>query len=81
MELSSVVIPRNFQIRSQTGSGKTLTYAVPILNQLVSRTPKLQRSDGVQAIVVVPTRELAQQTHELISKLNVSSPVVKLGLS
>ncbi|ERL88297.1 hypothetical protein D910_05684 [Dendroctonus ponderosae] len=65
-----VLSGKNCLIRSQTGSGKTLTYAVPILDQLVRRTPKLQRSDGVQAIVVVPTRELAQQTHELISKLN-----------
>ena len=35
-------------------------------------SPRLQRSDGVQAVIVVPTRELALQTHELFEKLNVS---------
>lgn len=60
------------QIRSQTGSGKTLAYAVPILNALQSISPRLQRSDGVQAIIIVPTRELALQTDELFGKINVS---------
>lgn len=60
------------QIRSQTGSGKTLAYAVPILNALQSINPKVQRNDGVQAVIIVPTRELALQTHELFGKINVS---------
>ncbi|CAG9764378.1 unnamed protein product [Ceutorhynchus assimilis] len=68
--IPEVLSGKNCLIRSQTGSGKTLTYAVPILNTLVNITPKLQRTDGVQAIVVVPTRELALQTHELFNKLN-----------
>lgn len=59
-------------VRSQTGSGKTLAYAVPIIDALQGHTPKLKRADGVQAIIVVPTRELALQTHELFSKINVS---------
>lgn len=66
------------QIRSQTGSGKTLTYAVPILNKLVNISPKIKRTDGIQAIVVVPTRELALQTHELFGKLNVSKFILSL---
>ncbi|XP_066256999.1 probable ATP-dependent RNA helicase CG8611 [Euwallacea similis] len=65
-----VLSEENCLIRSQTGSGKTLTYIVPILNKLINIAPKLQRSDGIQAIIVVPTRELALQTHELFTKLN-----------
>ncbi|XP_066138089.1 probable ATP-dependent RNA helicase CG8611 [Euwallacea fornicatus] len=65
-----VLSGENCLIRSQTGSGKTLTYIVPILNKLINIAPKLQRSDGIQAIIVVPTRELALQTHELFTKLN-----------
>lgn len=60
------------KVRSQTGSGKTLAYAVPILNTLLKITPKLTRQDGIQALIVVPTRELALQTHEIFSKVNVS---------
>ncbi|CAH1984200.1 unnamed protein product [Acanthoscelides obtectus] len=66
----------NVLIRSQTGSGKTLAYAVPILDALQSITPRLQRSDGVQAIIIVPTRELAMQTHELFGKINTFQWIV-----
>ncbi|XP_057667803.1 probable ATP-dependent RNA helicase CG8611 [Diorhabda carinulata] len=67
---------RNVLIRSQTGSGKTLAYAVPILNSVQSITPRLQRTDGVQAIIIVPTRELALQTQELLKKINTFQWIV-----
>ena len=48
--------------QSQTGTGKTAAYGLPILQQLT------RGAGGVQAIVLVPTRELALQvTEELIS--------------
>jgi len=56
-------------IRSQTGSGKTLTYSLPIVEALQAVRPKISRTDGVRAIVVVPTRELALQTYEWFVKL------------
>lgn len=56
-------------VRSQTGSGKTLTYALPIIEALQAIRPKVQRSAGVRALIVLPTRELALQTYELLIKL------------
>lgn len=56
-------------VRSQTGSGKTLAYAVPIVEALHKRRPKLTRADGIIAVVVLPTRELALQTYECFVKL------------
>lgn len=48
--------------QSQTGTGKTAAYGLPILQQLT------RGAGGVQAIILVPTRELALQvTEELIS--------------
>ena len=41
--------------QSPTGSGKTLSYIVPILSRIDASLPRLQ------ALVVVPTRELARQ--------------------
>ena len=56
-------------VKSQTGSGKTLTYALPILQSLGSRRPKLTRKSGCLALVIVPTRELAVQSFEWFQKL------------
>lgn len=53
---------RDIIAQSQTGTGKTAAYGLPILQTL---TPS---REGVQAIVLVPTRELAlQAAEELIS--------------
>lgn len=57
-------------IKSLTGSGKTLAYAIPIMQKLQAITPKLKRSDGIHAIVIVPTRELAIQSYECFEKLS-----------
>lgn len=49
--------------QSATGSGKTLAYGIP----LVERLAKDKRS--VQALILVPTRELAIQVNAVLSKL------------
>lgn len=60
---------RDALIRSQTGSGKTLAYALPVIEKLCNIQPRLTRSSGIQALVIVPTRELAVQSYELFLKL------------
>lgn len=60
---------RDVLVRSQTGSGKTLAYALPVVQRLQELRPKLQRDDGIRALVIVPTRELAIQVYELFVKL------------
>uniref|UniRef100_T1IJQ6 ATP-dependent RNA helicase n=1 Tax=Strigamia maritima TaxID=126957 RepID=T1IJQ6_STRMM len=57
-------------IKSQTGSGKTLAYAVPVLHSLQEIEPKIDRKSGTFALVILPTRELAIQSYECISKLS-----------
>lgn len=54
--------------QARTGTGKTLAYLLPILNDI---NPSKREP---QAIVVVPTRELAQQVVEEVKKLNSSLP-------
>lgn len=56
-------------VKSQTGSGKTLAYSIPIIEKLQSITPKIDRSSGVFALVIVPTRELVLQTYSWFSKI------------
>jgi len=56
-------------IKSQTGSGKTLTYALPIMQKLGTLRPKIDRKSGCFALIIVPTRELAVQSFEWFQKL------------
>ena len=56
-------------IKSPTGSGKTLAYALPLLQRLQQIVPKINRSDGPYAIVLLPTRELALQSYEVFESL------------
>ena len=54
---------------AQTGSGKTAAFAIPLIESL-DRKPR-----GVQALVLVPTRELAAQAAAEISGLSRYGPV------
>jgi ATP-dependent RNA helicase DeaD len=54
---------RDVMGQAQTGTGKTAAFALPILNKLTSNT-RLP-----QALVIVPTRELALQAHDMIRAL------------
>ena len=57
-------------IKSQTGSGKTMTYAIPIMQKLGTMEPRIERKSGCYALVIVPTRELAVQSFEWFQKLS-----------
>src|SRR5579872_5531948 len=50
--------------QAHTGSGKTATYAIPIIEKVDGTKPY------VQALVVVPTRELAVQVTEEFNKIS-----------
>ena len=52
--IPAIMAGRDVIAQSETGSGKTLSFAVPLLEQI---RPK----DGLQALVLVPTRELCIQ--------------------
>src|ERR1700722_20282664 len=51
----------NVVATAQTGTGKTLAFALPILESLSSKP----LTTGPQALVLSPTRELAMQIHEV----------------
>src|SRR5438105_4047936 len=55
---------RDVVATAQTGTGKTLAFALPLI-QLLSD----DKQRGVRAIVLSPTRELALQIHETVTKL------------
>ncbi|RWS08741.1 putative ATP-dependent RNA helicase DDX10-like protein [Dinothrombium tinctorium] len=52
---------------AKTGSGKTLAFVIPILECLFRE--RWTKFDGIGAIVITPTRELAYQIFEVINKV------------
>jgi ATP-dependent RNA helicase RhlE len=49
---------------AQTGTGKTAVFVLPILNRLVGG-----KSGSVRALIIAPTRELAEQIHQAVETL------------
>lgn len=69
---SSTVQKRDLAAISPTGTGKTLSYLIPIMTCLKDPISKLAPVSwkGARAVVVAPTRELAHQIHNECLKLS-----------
>jgi len=61
--LEAYAHPRDLVLLSPTGSGKTLAYMLPLVQALK------KKEDGVQAVVLVPSRELALQTENVFKQM------------
>jgi len=59
---------------AQTGSGKTAAFILPAIVH-INHQPYLERGDGPIALVLVPTRELAQQVQQICSEFGQSSSI------
>ncbi|ETK80241.1 hypothetical protein F441_14275 [Phytophthora nicotianae CJ01A1] len=62
-------------ISAPTGSGKTLTYVVPIVQRLLPRVVC-----RVRALIVLPSRDLAVQVHQIVQQFVQDTPL-KCGLA
>ncbi|GHJ89792.1 hypothetical protein NliqN6_6194 [Naganishia liquefaciens] len=65
---------RDAFIQSQTGSGKTLSYLLPIIQTLLPLASRrdigyIDRSIGTLAIILAPTRELARQIDDVVQRI------------
>lgn len=60
--------------QAQTGSGKTAAFVLPLLEKLDFKNPALQ------ALILAPTRELANQIHEEIQKLSAFEPIRSMSV-
>jgi ATP-dependent RNA helicase RhlE len=59
-----VLLGHDVMALAQTGTGKTAAFVLPILERLM-KGPR----GGVRALIVAPTRELAEQIHEAIRSM------------
>ncbi|CAO3689517.1 unnamed protein product [Umbelopsis vinacea] len=51
-------------VEAVTGSGKTLSFVIPVIEKLMRREYTLKNNE-IGAIIITPTRELAQQIHSV----------------
>ncbi len=60
---------------AQTGTGKTAAFALPILNRLMAG-----KRGTTRALIVAPTRELAEQIHEAITLLGQKTGLKSIAI-
>lgn len=77
--IQDIAIPKllkgnNLIIKSQTGSGKTHSYLIPLINNL-------NFNGGIEAIIIVPTNELAIQTYEFIKEFKEYIPSLNIKMA
>jgi ATP-dependent RNA helicase RhlE len=83
------VVPTSIQVQSippilqgrdliglaQTGTGKTAAFVLPLLQHLMAGPRK-----PVRALIMVPTRELAEQIHEAVGQLGRYTPLKSVSI-
>ncbi|MEP6963398.1 MAG: DEAD/DEAH box helicase, partial [Acidobacteriota bacterium] len=65
---------------AQTGTGKTLAFALPVIHRLATLPAKTGIQTGIRAIILSPTRELALQINETFAKLTPGTGI-KTGVA
>ena len=70
---SQSIYPNDICVTAPTGSGKTLTFVLPIIESL-----KYRLKPCLSALIIVPVSDLAEQVYNVFKKYKIS---VKLLLS
>ena len=77
-------VARDILARARTGSGKTLAYGLPVIQKILAEKQDIPRSStayaNTRALVLVPSRELAEQaTRQLSAILTYCRDVVQVA--
>ncbi|QDF28567.1 DEAD-box ATP-dependent RNA helicase [Halarcobacter anaerophilus] len=70
--INPILEKKDVIVQSKTGSGKTVAFSIPLVNKLEVKKYK------IQALILAPTRELANQIAVEIRKLSRHIPNVKV---
>jgi len=65
MAIEPALAGQDLVATAQTGTGKTLAFVLPVIQSLIAK----QGPNGVRAVILSPTRELALQIHETFTKM------------
>lgn len=70
--IAAILQGRDVLVRAQTGSGKTAAFGLPVLQLVLASAGRRSGPRRVQALVLVPTRELAVQVGDVLKGLALS---------
>ncbi len=70
---------RDLMARAQTGTGKTAGFTLPLL-QLLGKNARSSKRRGVRALILAPTRELANQVRESVRTYGRHLPLKSLAV-
>jgi ATP-dependent RNA helicase RhlE len=73
--IPAVIQGRDVMGLAQTGTGKTAAFALPILQRLMNGPRR-----KVRALIVAPTRELAEQIHESIDEMGRATKLKSVAI-
>ena len=69
--IPAILAGRDLIGSAQTGTGKTAAFLLPIIQKIIS----VPHDNAIKAVVIVPTRELAQQIDQHMEGLSYFTPV------
>lgn len=72
--IPAVLARRDLMAAAQTGTGKTAGFALPLLQRVTMEGPQVA-SNCVRILVLVPTRELAEQVHHSFQQYGAALPL------
>ncbi|GMR58952.1 hypothetical protein PMAYCL1PPCAC_29147, partial [Pristionchus mayeri] len=78
--IPAIMAGRDILAQSETGSGKSATFMLPIVHELITENRELGPGK-VEAIMVAPTRELVLQLHEQAIRFTQSISAIKVVCS
>lgn len=68
--IPALLAGRDVLAAAPTGSGKTASFVIPVLSKLSSLLhQKKSENDGIKALLLAPTKELAEQIHREANRL------------
>ncbi|MFT4929660.1 MAG: ATP-dependent RNA helicase RhlE, partial [Phenylobacterium sp.] len=73
--IPAILNQRDVMAGAQTGTGKTAAFALPILHLLSLQNQSNKASRPVKALILTPTRELAQQVYNSFVNYGKHSPL------
>ena len=78
--IPTIMKDRDLIGRAQTGTGKTAAFVLPMLHRLIERPRDDRQENGPRALILAPTRELAEQIHQTIRELGLKTRLKSVAI-